>query len=132
MKLKFINIATGSQLFKALSEEPRLRILHLIRNNNAMCISDLEQILDYTQAKTSRHLTYLKNAGLLKISKHDQWVYYHLMEDFAGMVETVLSWFEKDPVLVQDQESFNTMYANNHLALRKLHNKQGKYRLRDL
>lgn len=125
-------MATGAQLFKALSEEPRLRILHMIRNNKAMCISDLEQILDYTQAKTSRHLTYLKNAGLLKISKHDQWVYYHIKEDFAGIVEAVLSWFEKDPILVQDQDSFNTMYANNHLALRKLHNKQGKYRLPEL
>lgn len=132
MKLKSLNLLTAEQLFKAFSEEARIRIIHLIRNNEEMCISDLEMILDYSQTKTSRHLTYLKNTGILKFIKRDQWVYYTIKEDYVFLVDQILSWVQKDLELVKDQESFKTMYANNALALRKLHNKQRRYNLPEL
>ena len=37
--------------------------------------------LDITQTKTSRHLIYLKNAGLLEVSKEDRWMLYRIRED---------------------------------------------------
>lgn len=132
MKLKSLNLITAEQLFKAFSEESRIRIIHLVRNNEEMCITDLEQVLDFSQTKTSRHLSYLKNAGLLKSKKKDQWNYYQLKEDFTPIIDVILSWFEKDPVLQKDQESFNVMYANNTLAIRKLHNQERRYNLPEL
>ena len=81
MRYKAVSPKLGCQIFKALSEFSRVRILNLIQKTDEMCISDLEQILDYTQTKTSRHLSYLKNVGLLDYRKQDQWVYYFIKEE---------------------------------------------------
>lgn len=132
MKLKNFSVHLGTQVFKALSEESRVRILYLIYKNGDMCISDLEQILDYTQSKTSRHLSYLKNAGLLGQKKRDQWVYYFLKEEFSGIVQQVFTFVEKDNILLEDQKNYNVLYANNILAIRKVHNLQKRYNLPEL
>lgn len=132
MRLKNISVSLGTSVFKAFSEESRVRILNLIFQNGEMCISDLEQILEFTQTKTSRHLTYLKNAGLLANHKRDQWVYYYIKDEFVGIVSQIFGLFEKDALLTQDIENYRTLYANNILAIRQLHNKENKYILPEL
>ncbi len=72
-----------TQLFKALSEEARLRILSLLFQSE-LCVCEIEFILDFTQSNTSRHLTLLKNARILKSYKNAQWVYYTISEDFKS------------------------------------------------
>ncbi|HAS60021.1 MAG TPA: transcriptional regulator, partial [Algoriphagus sp.] len=52
MRLKNISLNYGLRIFKALSEEPRVRIIHLLMLNKELTISDLEHILDFTQTKT--------------------------------------------------------------------------------
>lgn len=132
MKLKSFSVILGVNIFKALSDESRIRILHLIYKNEEMCISDLEQILNFTQSKTSRHLLYLKNAGLLSFIKQDQWVYYSLKEEFSGIINQIYTFIEKDALLTKDQQNFETLYANNALAIRKLHTIQKRYNLPEL
>lgn len=132
MRFKAINIRTGASIFKALSEESRIRIIFLMYKNGEMCISDLEHILDFTQTKTSRHLTYLKNAGLLNSTKRDQWVYYQIKEEYMGVITQFMSFLEKDALLTSDQKNYNTLYANNILAIRKIHNQQNRYQLPEL
>ncbi|GJM62105.1 MULTISPECIES: ArsR/SmtB family transcription factor [Persicobacter] len=119
MRIKKVNLPTGCHLFKALSEDARLRILHLIYRNEEMCISDLEIILDFTQTKTSRHLNYLKNAGLLNSRKQDHWVFYSIKEAMQDIVTSLLTIVDTDPRLVKDQEVFEIMYTNRELALYK-------------
>jgi DNA-binding transcriptional ArsR family regulator len=119
MRLKHFNISFGSQIFKAFSEEPRIRIIHLLYKNQEMCISDLEHVLDFTQAKTSRHLIYLKNAGLVGFKKIDQWAYYHLKEEVADIVQQIFQYLGKDPVLLNDQEVYRILYSNRELAICK-------------
>jgi len=65
---------------KALSDETRLRILNLLYEKE-LCVCDIMETLQITQAKASRHLIYLKNADLVKDRKHAQWVYYSLAID---------------------------------------------------
>lgn len=132
MKLKSFNLSIGTQVLKALSDESRVRILNLIYFNKEMCISDLEQILDFTQTKVSRHMSYLKNAGLLRYRKRDQWIYYYIKEEYFTIVEQLMALFEKDQILEEDQANFNTLYANNILAIRKVHNQEKKYKLPNL
>jgi ArsR family transcriptional regulator, arsenate/arsenite/antimonite-responsive transcriptional repressor len=127
IRIKHIDIYKGADIYKALSDESRIRILHLILKNQEMCISDLELILDFTQTKTSRHLTYLKNIGLLKQKKVDQWVYYYLNSSYHEIISKLFSFFSKDPVLQKDITEYRTLYSNNELAIRKLHSKQNKY-----
>lgn len=121
MRLKHFNITFGSQIFKAFSEEPRIRIIYLLYKNEEMCISDIEHILDFTQAKTSRHLIYLKNAGLVGFKKVDQWVYYYLKEEVKDIVQQIFQYLGKDAVLLNDQETYRILYSNRELAICKRH-----------
>ncbi|SHI87942.1 ArsR/SmtB family transcription factor [Desulfosporosinus lacus] len=65
---------------KALSDETRLRILNLLYEKE-LCVCDIMEALQISQAKASRHLIYLKNAELVKDRKHAQWVYYSMALD---------------------------------------------------
>lgn len=71
-----------TDIFKALSDETRLRILSLVLSGE-MCVCEIEECLGLTQSNTSRHLTALKNAGILSSSKQAQWSYYRLNENFC-------------------------------------------------
>lgn len=66
-------------VLKALSDETRLRILNLLYERE-LCVCDVMETLQISQAKASRHLIYLKNAGLVKDRKHAQWAYYSMLK----------------------------------------------------
>lgn len=72
------------QIFKALSEESRLRILSLLVNSEELCVCEVEEILGMTQSNASRHLTILKNCGILISYKKAQWAYYKLNDIFIS------------------------------------------------
>lgn len=116
MKLKNLSLSYGAKIFKALSEEPRVRILNLLQYHGEMCNSDIEQILDYTQTKTSRHMSYLKNAGIVGFRKYDQWIFYYIQEEVQGLLNQIWKYIEKDHVLAKDIEVFEVMYSNRELA----------------
>lgn len=124
MRLKHFNVAFGEQVFKALGDESRIRILNLIFRNKEMCISDLEQILDFTQTKVSRHLIYLKNAGLVSFRRVDNWAFYYLKEEYIDFTGQIFGYLEKDPMLLKDQEIYNVLYSNRELAVCKLHSRR--------
>jgi DNA-binding transcriptional ArsR family regulator len=124
MRLKHFNVAFGEQVFKALGDESRIRLLHLIYRNKEMCISDLEQILDFTQTKVSRHLIYLKNAGLVSFRRVDNWAYYYLKEETEELVSQIFAYLEKDALLLKDLEVYKVLYSNRELAVNKLHSRR--------
>lgn len=68
------------QIFKALSDENRLRILNLLRNGE-LCVCDIEAVLRIKQSNVSRHLNKLKIAKIIVSEKKSQWVYYRLNEE---------------------------------------------------
>ncbi len=122
MRLKNISFGYGMRVFKALSEEARVRILHLLLLNRELCISDLEHILDFTQTKTSRHLTYLKNAGLVGSRKIDQWTFYYLLDEAQEIIQQIFKFIQKDQNLIRDQEIHQILHSNRELAINKLQN----------
>ena len=126
MKLKNLSLTYSTRIFKALSEEPRVRILNLLQHHGEMCISDIEQILDYTQTKTSRHMAYLKNAGIVGYRKSDQWIFYYVQDEVQGLLGQVWNYIEKDYILLKDIDIFEVMYSNRELAVfqHKKSNKQ--------
>lgn len=65
-------------VLKALADETRLRILNLLYDQE-LCVCDIMAVLQITQTKASRHLIYMKNAGLLADRKEAQWVHYSLV-----------------------------------------------------
>jgi ArsR family transcriptional regulator len=64
-------------LFKALSDGTRLRIMVLL-SEKELCVCQIMWALDLDQAKISRHLTVLRNAGLVKDRRDGLWIYYSL------------------------------------------------------
>jgi ArsR family transcriptional regulator, arsenate/arsenite/antimonite-responsive transcriptional repressor len=65
-----------SRVFKALSDETRLRIMALVFRHGAVCVCEVEQILGVTQSKASRHMRYLRDAGVLEDRRDGVTVYY--------------------------------------------------------
>ena len=120
MRLKNFNLSYGTQIFKSFSDDSRTRIIHLLYRKEELCITDLEAILDFTQTKTSRHITYLKNAGMVTSRKYDQWVFYSIKEEGYNMVSQIFKFLDKDIVLQKDLETYETMDANRALAKNKI------------
>jgi ArsR family transcriptional regulator len=65
------------RMFRAFSDRTRLRILHLLRDGEC-CVGDIATILRLEQPSASRHLAYLRQAGLVVGRKTAQWAYYSL------------------------------------------------------
>jgi len=122
MRLKNISLNYGMRVFKALSEEPRVRILHLLIQNKELSISDLEHILDFTQTKTSRHLSYLKNAGLVGSKRIDQWTFYYILDEAIEIIIQIFKFIQKDINLIRDQEIYQILHSNRELAKNKIEN----------
>ncbi|MBT1700265.1 metalloregulator ArsR/SmtB family transcription factor [Fulvivirgaceae bacterium PWU4] len=120
MRLKSFNLTLGSQIFKACADESRLRILHLIFMNGEMTISDVEKILDFTQAKSSRHLIYLKNSGILTFRRYNHWVFYQIKDEVYEILKQIFQFLKKDQQLQQDQQVYQTLHSNRELAVNKV------------
>jgi ArsR family transcriptional regulator len=79
---------TTARIFKALSDETRLRILALLRDGE-LCVCDLMAPLGLPQSTISRHLAYLRNAGLVEDRRQGVWMFYRT----AAVGEPFLSEF---------------------------------------
>ena len=64
-------------VFRAVSDPTRLRILNLLRRGE-LCVCDLVNVLGVPQPTASRHLAYLRKAGLVVTRKDGLWSYYEL------------------------------------------------------
>jgi ArsR family transcriptional regulator len=69
------------EIFQMLGDATRLRAMALIAANGELCVCELVAALDLSQPKISRHLTALKNAGLVTSRRDAQWVYHALAAD---------------------------------------------------
>ena len=65
------------QLFKGLADQTRLRILNLLIHGE-LCVCDIHYVLESSQSNVSRHLTYLKNSGLVLDRREGTRMYYRL------------------------------------------------------
>lgn len=64
-------------MFRAFSDQTRLRILSLLQGGEC-CVGNLVDVLGVEQPSASRHLAYLRRAGLVAVRKAAQWSYYSL------------------------------------------------------
>ncbi|GAB4483164.1 MAG: metalloregulator ArsR/SmtB family transcription factor [Thermodesulfovibrionales bacterium] len=64
-------------IFKALSDETRLRIIKLLEQGE-LCVCDITAALNMVQPKVSFHLSTLKEAGLIKDRKQGKWIHYSI------------------------------------------------------
>ena len=77
-------------LFKALSDVTRLKMVMLIQLEGELCVCELMVALCDSQPKISRHLAQLKRMGLLLDRKQKQWVYYRLNPELKDWMQKVI------------------------------------------
>jgi DNA-binding transcriptional ArsR family regulator len=82
---------TLGRIFKALSDDTRLTIMGLVFRHGHLCVCEVEQILGITQSKASRHLRYLRDAGVLRDERDGLIVNYRLPEDPDEELSVILS-----------------------------------------
>ncbi|HAR95514.1 MAG TPA: ArsR family transcriptional regulator [Deltaproteobacteria bacterium] len=83
-------------LFKALSDETRLRILKLLEHGE-LCVCDIVAAFDTIQPKVSFHLAALKAAGLAKDRRDGKWMHYKIDDSDLFKRLLILSVMEKIP-----------------------------------
>src|SRR5437899_8283683 len=66
-------------LFKALADRTRLRLISLI-GDSEVCVCFLVEILKTSQPKISRHLAYMRRAGIVAARREGKWMHYRLTE----------------------------------------------------
>lgn len=79
------------ELFKALSDATRLKIIMLINLERELCVCELMTALNDSQPKISRHLAQLKRMGLVLDRKQKQWVFYRLDPQLKGWMKTMIT-----------------------------------------
>ncbi len=105
------------KIFKALAEESRLRILSLLLQDD-MCVCEIENCLNLQQSNISRHLSTLKNSGMVESYKKAQWVFFRINENFIKDHEHLWLYLEDK---LKELPSFK--YDNNRIKLCKLESK---------
>ena len=70
-------LAEMETVFKALADSTRLRILGLLLTGE-VCVCHVHESLKISQPKASRHLAYLRRAGLVETRREGLWVHYRM------------------------------------------------------
>ncbi len=83
-------MADAVKLFKALSDETRLRILNLLGDRD-LCVCHIVEVLGLGQSKVSRHLAHLRNADLVSDRREGLWMYYSLAEPHGNLHQQLLA-----------------------------------------
>jgi ArsR family transcriptional regulator len=98
-------IQTADLTFRAVADPTRLRLLNLLRGGER-CVCELVDSLRIPQPKASRHLAYLRRAGLVSVREDGRWAYYALTparnQFHAKLLECLESCFTEVPIMKRD------------------------------
>jgi len=92
--------------FRALADRTRLRLINLM-SVDEICVCFFVAILGTNQPKISRHLAYLRKAGIVSARREGKWMHYSLVEPpdphAANLFREVRSWLSEDEVMRKDR-----------------------------
>ena len=104
---------TTAQLFKALAEPARLRILNLLVHGGELCNCQVEAVTGYRNPKISRHFQFLKYSGLIQFRREGTWIFYSLRQPESDRLQAVQALLpllaQWHPICVQDLERWKTI-----------------------
>jgi ArsR family transcriptional regulator len=93
--------------FKALADRTRLRLLNLM-GGDEVCVCFFVEILKTNQPKISRHLAYMRRAGIVDARRDGSWMHYRIIEpsdiDAARVLKATLGWLANDREMQTDRE----------------------------
>ena len=99
---KIARMSKASQkelFFKALADRTRLRLLNLM-GADEVCVCFFVEVLKTNQPKISRHLAYLRRAGIVSTRRDGPWMHYRIAKpsdpDAARILDDILQWLAND------------------------------------
>ena len=94
------------RFFQALGDNTRLRLLNLM-GDQELCVCYFVEILNQPQPKISRHLAYLRNAGIVAARRDGKWMHYRIvMPPNAGaakVLREILEWLKEEKAMQADR-----------------------------
>lgn len=94
------------RFFQALGDNTRLRLLNLM-GDQEICVCYFVEILNQPQPKISRHLAYLRNAGIVTTRREGKWMHYRIVmppnEGAAKVLREILEWFKQEKTMQTDR-----------------------------
>ena len=107
-------------LFKALADRTRLRIINLI-GGDEICVCFLVEALNINQPKISRHLAYLRRAGVVFARRDGKWIHYRIVEPpdpyAASIFREVRKWLTNDEEMQRDRSRLNRICCAPNLPV---------------
>ncbi|PYS46030.1 MAG: ArsR family transcriptional regulator [Acidobacteria bacterium] len=93
--------------FRALADYTRLRLLNLM-GTDEVCVCFFVEVLKINQPKISRHLAYLRRAGVVEARREGKWMHYRIIEPrdprAAKIFKEVRAWLNEDADMQRDRE----------------------------
>lgn len=100
-------LAEMENFFLALADKTRLRILNLI-GDSEVCVCFFTEALQELQPKISRHLAYLRRAGVVETTRQGKWIYYRLVqpadENARRVLDEIQAWMATDEQMRKERE----------------------------
>lgn len=94
------------RFFQALGDGTRLRLLNLI-GDQEVCVCYFVEILGGPQPKISRHLAYLRSAGIVEARREGKWMHYRIVTPphigAAQILRQTLEWLKKEKAMQADR-----------------------------
>ena len=94
------------RFFQALGDMTRLRLLNLM-GDQEICVCYFTEILGQPQPKISRHLAYLRSAGIVTVRREGRWMHYRIvMPPHIGatqILQQTLAWLKEDRTMQADR-----------------------------
>ena len=107
-------------LFKALADRTRLRLLNLI-GDDEICVCFFVEVLGTNQPKISRHLAYLRKAGVVSGRRDGKWIHYRVVEPpdeyAANVFREVRSWLRNDSNMQLDRARLKQICCSTQLPI---------------
>src|ERR1051326_2493173 len=107
--------------FRALADYTRLRLINLM-GDDEVCVCFFVEVLKTNQPKISRHLAYLRRAGVVSARREGKWMHYRLVtpEDAraAQVFSEVMAWIREDREMQKDLGRLQTFCCSPRLRAR--------------
>lgn len=104
-------------LYMALADKTRLRLLNLMRDQE-VCVGYFTEVLGDSQPKISRHLAYLRNAGIVEARREGKWMHYRIRRPgepgISGVVDAALRSLAIQKDCRSDELKFAELYGKPH------------------
>jgi ArsR family transcriptional regulator, arsenate/arsenite/antimonite-responsive transcriptional repressor len=103
------------QIYQCFCDRTRLRILNLLAQS-PLCVCHFQAILDESQVKISKHLAYLRERGMVKVERDQNWMTYSLPQKRAPELQTNLKCLQdcvqSDKVFARDLKKLDLIQRN--------------------